>query len=187
MQTLGPFFKVEKVFKHIHTLSIYLCQGLRKIVTCHQKMIVEQHKIFAKMTSAKVQLLKNSGKYEITSIKNRILSLWNFNCHHFCAHICPLVPPSLVSTYYLPPSRAHGMVIHYDLLGNGTCTPRFRCRPKLSYDQTIQTEMTSNQTFQTEVTSDQTEPRLLSRLYCIRGVNYVLGGGGTYEKDSLFL
>ena len=62
----------------------------------------------------------------------------------------------------------------------------FRSRPKLSYDQTIQTEMTSDQTFQTEVTSDQplqtkmisdqifqtklsfdqTEPRPLSRLYC---------------------
>ena len=30
--------------------------------------------------------------------------------------------------------------------------PRFRSRPKLSYDQTMQTEMTSDQTFQTEVT-----------------------------------
>ena len=64
------------------------------------------------------------------------------------------------------------------------CTPRFRSRPKLSYDQTMQTEMTSDQTFQTEGTSDQTfqtkmisdqtfqtkmssdqtEPRQLSRL-----------------------
>ena len=34
--------------------------------------------------------------------------------------------------------------------------PRFMSRPKLSYDQTMQTEMTSDQTFQTEVTSDQT-------------------------------
>ena len=34
--------------------------------------------------------------------------------------------------------------------------PRFRSRPKLSYDQTMQTEMTSDQTFRTEVTSDQT-------------------------------
>ena len=34
--------------------------------------------------------------------------------------------------------------------------PRFWSRPKLSYDQTIQTEMTSDQTFQTEVTPDQT-------------------------------
>ena len=37
-----------------------------------------------------------------------------------------------------------------------TLFPRFRPRPKLSYDQTMQTEMTSDQTFQTEVTSDQT-------------------------------
>ena len=64
--------------------------------------------------------------------------------------------------------------------------PRFWSRPKLSYDQTIQTEMTSDQTFQTEVTpdqtfqtkmisdqtfqtkmsSDQTETRPLSRLQC---------------------
>ena len=64
--------------------------------------------------------------------------------------------------------------------------PRFSSRPKLSYDQTMQTEMTSDQTFQTKVTSDQTfqtkiifdqtfqtkmssdqtEPRPLSRLEC---------------------
>ena len=37
-----------------------------------------------------------------------------------------------------------------------TSHPRFRSRPKLSYDQTMQTEVTSDQTFQTEVTSDQT-------------------------------
>ena len=36
--------------------------------------------------------------------------------------------------------------------------PRFKTRPKLSYDQTIQTEMTSDQTFQTKVNSDQTFP-----------------------------
>ena len=38
----------------------------------------------------------------------------------------------------------------------GVKPPRFRSRPKLSYNQTMQTEMTSDQTFQTEVTSDQT-------------------------------
>ena len=41
---------------------------------------------------------------------------------------------------------------------------RFRSRPKLSYDQTIQTEMTSDQTLQTKMSSDQTEPRPWSRL-----------------------
>ena len=39
---------------------------------------------------------------------------------------------------------------------SGPKLPSFRSRPKLSYNQTIQTEMTSDQTFQTEITSDQT-------------------------------
>ena len=34
--------------------------------------------------------------------------------------------------------------------------PWFCSRPKLSFDQAIQSEMTSDQTFQTEITSDQT-------------------------------
>ena len=54
-------------------------------------------------------------------------------------------------------------ILHYAQQCNGRCffeqtlkEPRFSSRPKLSYDQTMQSEMTSDQTFQTEVTSDQT-------------------------------
>ena len=54
--------------------------------------------------------------------------------------------------------QCHDFRLNFSLLPELRLTqfPRFRSRPKLSYDQSMQTEMTSDQTFQTEVTSDQT-------------------------------